>query len=358
MSLRATTHTSAPAKAPSPLVTWAILAALTLVFLATVTMAVSIGSVSIPFTSVWQIIANELGLSPHTEHAIAQCNIIWQLRLPRVILAALVGAVLALVGAAIQALVRNPLADPYLLGVSSGASVGAASTIVLGLSFAGMYTMSFAAFLGALTATGLVFGVAAQRGEIAPLRLILSGTAIGAAFSALTSFIVFRAPDGDAARSVLFWLLGSFSSASWGVLCAPAGAAVVGTVLLVAHARALNALALGDEIATTLGVSARRTRIGLLIFLALMTGIVVAVSGAIIFVGLMVPHAVRMVVGPDHRRLLPVVAFVGAIFMIWVDLIARTFAAPEELPVGIVTALCGAPFFVYLLRTNKLVGNK
>lgn len=277
-------------------------------------------------------------------------TIVWQIRLPRTLLAVIVGAGLALAGAGIQTLVRNPLADPYLLGVSSGASVGATAVITLGiLSGAGIWALSLGALLGALMAALLVFGVAMVQGGLTPLRLILTGTVLSSAFSSIASFMVFRSSEPQAAQSVLFWLLGSLSGANWEQLWLPAVAVLVsfGTLLLLNGW--LDALALGPDTALALGVPIRELRIGLFVLLSVLVGVLVAVAGGIGFVGLILPHIGRLLVGPRHRISLPVIALAGAVFLVWVDVAARVAVRPTEIPLSVVTGLVGAPVFLVLL---------
>ncbi|MBA2712792.1 MAG: iron ABC transporter permease, partial [Rubrobacteraceae bacterium] len=279
---------------------------------------------------------------------------IWQIRFPRVLLAAVIGAGLSVVGTALQAAVRNPLADPFVLGGSSGASVGAVLVIVGGLQVFGVYSLSVAAFAGASAAFVLVLALArSPGGHASPLRLVLAGVAVSYALSAATSFLVLRADDPEQVRSVLFWTLGSLGGARWEYLTLPSAALIVGTALLLAQSRSLNVLLLGEESAVALGVETGRFRRNLLVLCGLLTGTMVAVSGTIGFVGLIVPHMVRLVVGADHRRVLPAATLSGAILLVWVDVVARTVIAPEEIPVGIVTSLVGAPFFLWLMRRKR-----
>ena len=278
-------------------------------------------------------------------------QIVWEIRTPRVLLAALVGAGLSSIGVAIQAMVRNALADPYVLGVSSGASVGAVSvTVTGGLAGLGVYAMSAGAFLGALAASALVYAAAAGRGGMSPLRLILTGVAMALGFQAVMSVIIYLVPNSEATSTVLYWTMGSFGAATWAALPAVAVAVLLGLVVLNRCSRALDVMALGDETAASLGIDPDRHRKGLLILVSLVTGAMVAVSGAISFVGLVMPHLVRMVVGSTHARVLAVSPLVGAVFMVWVDLVARTLVAPRELPLGVITALVGVPVFVTLMR--------
>ncbi|MEU1328767.1 iron ABC transporter permease [Streptomyces sp. NPDC005865] len=287
-------------------------------------------------------------------------QIVWQIRTPRVLLAALVGAGLSAVGVAIQAMVRNALADPFVLGVSSGASVGAVGvTVTGGLAALGVYAVSAGAFVGALVASFLVYAAASDRGALSPLRLVLTGVAMSLGFQALMSVIIYFAPDTEATGMVLYWTMGGFGAAGWGALPVVSAVVLTGLVLLHRRARALDVLALGDETAASLGVGADRHRRSLLVLVSLITGVMVAVSGAISFVGLVMPHLVRMVVGAGHARVLAVAPLAGAVFMVWVDLLSRTVVAPRELPLGAITALVGVPVFITLMRRKgHVVGGR
>lgn len=276
-------------------------------------------------------------------------DIVWQLRLPRVLLAAIVGASLAMVGVAMQALVRNALADPYVLGVSSGASVGASAVILFG-GFAafGVHALTGGAFVGACAAMAAVYLVARAGGTMSPLRLVLSGVALSYVFSAATSLLIVLG-DPRATQSVLFWLLGGFGRAQWSYLVVPALALCAGAAYLLVRARWLDAISLGEETAATLGLDVGRFRAGLFAVTALMTATAVAVSGAIGFVGLILPHLVRLLVGARHSRVLGLALPMGALFMMWVDVVARSAISPRSVPVGVITALLGGPVFVALL---------
>ncbi|MFC8589055.1 FecCD family ABC transporter permease [Streptomyces sp. NPDC057217] len=278
-------------------------------------------------------------------------QIIWEIRTPRVLLAALVGAGLSAIGVAIQAMVRNALADPFVLGVSSGASAGAvAVTVTGGLAALGIYAVSAGAFIGALVASVLVYAASSSRGSLSPLRLVLTGVAMSLGLQAVMSLLIYFAPDSEATSMVLYWTMGSFGAASWGALPVVSAVVLLGLGVLYRYGRALDVLALGDETAASLGVSPDRHRKALLVLVSLVTGVMVAVSGAIAFVGLVMPHVVRMVVGATHARVLAVAPLAGAIFMVWVDLVSRTLVAPRELPLGVITALVGVPVFITLMR--------
>ncbi|WP_254395495.1 iron ABC transporter permease [Streptomyces sp. AC512_CC834] len=326
-----------------------LLAGLTVALVLALTAAVSWGSSNVPFGDVWSTVLHRLTggqLRPGTQDLI-----VWQLRVPRALLAALVGAGLGVVGTAVQALVRNPLADPYLLGISNGASLGAVAAIVLGAGTGGLLGLgvSSAAFLGALLSFALVWAVARRGGGFSPLRLVLAGVAVGQFLSGFTSYLVLRIGDEQQTQGVLFWLLGSLGGAQWSTLALPAAAVVLGLLALQARARALNALLLGDETAAGLGVDVAALRRELFVVTSVLTGVLVSVSGAIGFVGLMVPHLCRLVIGGDHRRLLPVSALTGAVLLVVVDIVCRTALPSMELPVGVVTAFIGAPVLLFLL---------
>ncbi|MFJ5973906.1 FecCD family ABC transporter permease [Streptomyces sp. NPDC093060] len=317
--------------------------------LAALTAAVALGSTSIAPGEVWSVVWRRLsGEAPRPG---TDDLIVWQLRVPRALLAAFVGAGLGLVGTAVQALVRNPLADPYLLGISNGASLGAVAALVLGLGAGGALGLglSGAAFAGALATFALVWAVARRGGGFAPLRLVLAGVAVGQFLSGFTSYLVLQAGDEQQTHSVLFWLMGSLSGASWQLLTVPAVTVPIALLWLQARARGLNALLMGDETAAGLGIDVGRLRRELFTVTSVLTGVLVAVSGAIAFVALMVPHVCRLLVGGDHRRLLPVSALCGALLLVVVDVVCRTAMDTQELPVGVVTSLLGAPALLYLL---------
>ncbi|WP_319292126.1 FecCD family ABC transporter permease [Streptomyces scabiei] len=293
------------------------------------------------------------GLTGGTVHAgdAAAYTIVWEIRLPRVVLGAVVGAGLASVGVGVQAIVRNALGDPFVLGISSGAAVGANAVILLGAFAAlGIWALSVSAFLSALAAMALVYALARSPHGLSPLRLVLTGTALAYGFEAVTTVMVFGAARGEAARSALMWLLGSLGGATWAQVPLVAVTVAAGWAWLRRRAESLNALALGDETSAALGVRPERLRRELFLVTAAVTGTVVAVSGAIGFVGLMVPHVVRMLVGADHRRVLAVAPLVGAVLLVWADVLSRLLLAPAELPVGVITAVVGVPAFLLLMR--------
>lgn len=248
-------------------------------------------------------------------------------------------------------MVRNVLADPYLLGVTAGASTGAAATILFGVgTVLGASSLTGSAFIGALASVAVVFTLARIGGQVTSIRLLLAGVAVGYVLSAITSFMIFTSDSEQGARDVLFWLLGSLTLAIWSSVLITGLVVVATAVVLIFWTRRLDALAIGDETARALGVSPSRTRTQLLVVVSLCVGAVVAVSGGIGFVGLVVPHIARLCVGGTHRRVLPAAALIGAIFLVWADAFARTAFAPAELPLGIVTAIVGAPMLLILVR--------
>jgi iron complex transport system permease protein len=276
--------------------------------------------------------------------------IIWELRLPRALMALVVGAGLAVAGAGMQTLVRNPLADPYLLGISSGASVGATAAITTGaLAGFGIYAVSTGALLGAVGSALLIWLIAMVQGGLTPLRLVLSGVVLSSGLSAVASLLVFLSDDARAADSVMFWMLGSVGGATWEKLGVPAVLVIALLLGMLALHRWLDALAAGPETAAALGVNVAGMRTALFVGLSVLVGFLVAVSGGVGFVGLIVPHAARLVVGARHRVVLPVAAVAGAVFLIWVDVLARMAVRPQEIPLGVVTGVLGAPLFLLLM---------
>ena len=325
-------------------------AALGLLLVASMLVAVTLGPADISTSEVVSAIAHHLGLAPAGDVSRLRDAIIWDLRLPRVLAAAGVGAGLALCGAVMQALTRNPLADPYLLGLSAGASLGAVAFLLAGFGL----LLGLGAFIGSGAALAVTLLVARSLGGITPARAVLAGIAVSALASALTSFLIFWSATGDSYREILSWLMGSLSGTAWSDAALALGAALVLGLPILAGAKAMDAFAFGDRAAAALGVDVARMRWLLLGATALLTGLLVAVSGAIGFVGLVVPHVVRLATGPQHRRLLPLSALAGAVFMVWTDTAARSLFAPRELPVGILTALIGAPvFFAVLIRYRR-----
>jgi iron complex transport system permease protein len=285
--------------------------------------------------------------------------IIMEIRLPRIILGMLIGAGLAVSGAVMQGLFRNPLADPGLVGVASGASLGAVSMIVLGgsvlapvIAVLGIYALPLAAFFGGLATTLLLYRVATRRGRTSVATMLLAGIALGALAGAATGVLVYMADDRQL-RDLTFWGLGSLAGATWSKIVA--AGPIIAVVLIAAPmlARGLNALALGEAAAGHLGIQVQRIKNVAIVTVAAATGATVAVAGGIGFIGIVVPHMLRLSIGPDHRYLLPASALLGAILLLLADAVSRTIVAPAELPIGIITAMCGAPFFLWILLRQR-----
>lgn len=312
--------------------------------------AVSLGGEGVTVVNVRDILSNHLHL---TDIAVLTYKdvIVWQDRMPRSVVAAAVGAGLAICGVILQSLLRNPLADPFLLGISSGASTGAVLIGVLGLG-GSVIGLSGGAFIGALVSFGTVLLLAQLAGGSTD-RVILAGIAMTQLFSALTSFVIFAFADSDETRGVLFWMLGSLEGVRWDDAWLTATVTLVGLACCWAAARALDAFTFGDEVAASLGIAVTRVRGGLLIVTALITAALVSVAGAVGFVGLILPHAARFLVGPGHARLVPVSALLGATFLVWVDALSRVAFHPTPLPLGVGTALIGVPAFVAIMFNRR-----
>ncbi|CAN7679090.1 FecCD family ABC transporter permease [Rhizobium sp. LjRoot258] len=328
---------------------WALLALTFTAFLLIglmISLAVSIGEIAIPVVTTVRAVSNRLFGTAFELSRIHQ-GIIWDYRLSRALVAASAGASLALCGGILQALLRNPLAEPYVLGISAGASTGAVCVMILGFGY-GVLTLSGGAFIGAVIAFVLV-GILATRAGGSSERIILCGVAGSQLFNALTSYIVTTSANAEQARGVLFWLLGSLSGVRWPDVYLSVPIAVAGFVVFLVHARALDAFAFGTDAAASLGIAVRRVQIVLFGVTAVMTAAVVSIVGSIGFVGLVIPHAARFIVGPSHARLLPATAFGGSIFMVLADIISRIIIPQQILPIGVVTALFGAPAFAVIL---------
>ncbi|MBT2382417.1 iron ABC transporter permease [Streptomyces sp. ISL-11] len=328
-----------------------LVAGLAVALLVSLCCGVGLGAAGVTWAETLRYLRAGLTGGTIAPDEVSAYTIVWELRFPRALLAAVVGAGLAAIGVAVQAMVRNALADPFVLGISSGAAVGANAVLLFGaLGSLGVWALSGAAFASALAAMLLVYAAARTAHGLTPLRLVLTGSAMYYGFSAVTTLMVFSADRGEAARSAMMWLLGSLGGATWSSVPIAAGVVLAGLGHLLWTARGLNALAMGDETAAALGVDPDRLRRRLFVVAAAVTGAVVAVSGAIGFVGLMVPHITRMLVGADHRRVLAVAPLLGAVLLVWVDVVSRTLLAPVELPVGAITAIIGVPAFVVLMR--------
>lgn len=326
---------------------------LTVALLTSALIAVAVGPASVSPTTAARIIAHHLLPDLVATPADARGEtIVWTLRAPRVLLAVTVGAGLALTGVIMQSLIRNVLADPYVLGVNSGASLGAAAAILFGAGAGlGDYALQGSAFLGALLATGAVLAVARAGGQMIPVRLLMAGVTVGYALSAATSFLIFASDSAEGSRSVMFWLLGSLGLAAWNGPLAVAVAVVAGAVALaLIVGPRLDVLDLGDDTALSLGVNPDRMRVVLLTGCCLVVGVLVAMAGSIGFIGLVAPHIARRLIGTTHRRLIPVAVLLGALLLVWADLASRTLLAPQEIPIGVITALLGAPLLLVLVR--------
>lgn len=328
---------------------------LIIILLVSFVFGISIGAVSIPPSEVVRILFSHIpGFDSYLMAGLPEHEtIIMTLRFPRVVIAAMVGAGLALAGATFQGLFRNPMADPYVIGVSSGAALGAVCSILVQSlwDIPIRFGIPAFAFAFAVVTIFLVYSLARVGGKVPVMTLLLSGIAVNSLLSALVSFCMFF--SGNQLHQVVFWLLGGFSGRGWDYVYIFLPYGVVGSTVIFIYARELNAMLLGEEPAQHLGIEVEQVKRRLLIAAALLTGACVSVSGLIGFVGLVIPHIVRMLFGPDHRTLLPAVALIGAAFLLVADVLARVVIAPGELPVGIVTALVGGPFFIYLLRRQK-----
>lgn len=342
------------------------------VFVLAVVGAVSIGSVTVPFS---EVVAS---LGHHLTYAIADGfarlgirdvpyltatadsttdMIVWQLRAPRTIAAIIVGAALAVTGAALQAMVRNPLADPYVLGVSSGASL-AAALVMSSATASWMHSarVPFAAFVGAMITLGVVLAFAQRQGTFTGARIVLAGVAVGQVASAATTLVQLHSAPAEL-RGMLFWMVGSVAGVdAFSKIWIPVVVAVVCIALILTRGRGLNAMSMGDDDAIALGVNVHAFRLMIIVLVAVLTGVSVAMAGGVGFVGLMIPHAARFLVGADYRRLMPVAALLGAGFLVFVDTVARSVDPPNEYPLTIFTAACGGPFFLWLLRRSRTGG--
>jgi len=313
----------------------------------------SFGAVGVPIGRVWSIVLDH-ALQRRTTASIDNA-IIWDIRAPRVALGFIVGATLSVVGVAVQALVRNPIADPYVLGIESGASAAAVAVLYLAMSTASesVVAPTTAAFFGALGTLLLIFLLARKRGRVSSTRLLLVGVALSFALSGVTEFFIYLSPNPLAQEQLLFWVMGGLSGAQWNQIPIAAGILILTYAALRYQARPLNALAMGDASATAVGVDPDRFRIRLLVITSLAVAAVVPIAGPIGFVGLVVPHVGRMLFGAEHTRLLPAATLIGGLYLVSVDLIGRVIFAPGEVPLGVMTALLGTPFFLWLLRTRE-----
>ncbi|CAN5626773.1 iron ABC transporter permease [soil metagenome] len=321
-----------------------------------IVLSVGVGAVSISPQQVLAIILNHLGLNFDVAYTAQQDAVVWSIRLPRVVLAVLVGSGLAVSGAALQGMFRNPLADPGLIGVSSGAALGAVIALGLGISWFGIATTPLFAFVGGVTTAVIAYSLARNHGRTEIVTLVLAGIALNTFAGAGTSMVTFVANDAQL-RAIIFWSLGSLGSATWQSVAAAAPFVILGLLVSLRWGHPLNLMVLGEREARHLGIDTERMRVSVIVFTALMTGATVAVAGIIAFVGLIVPHLVRLVAGPDHRVLIPASALGGALLVVLADLVARNLVSPLELPLGVLTALIGGPFLLFLmLRTRRAQG--
>ncbi|MCY4436639.1 MAG: iron ABC transporter permease [Chloroflexi bacterium] len=320
-----------------------------------VTMA--IGAVDVPLGVTASIVLQQMGIPLGATATDVQWSVISHVRLPRVLTAALVGAALALAGATMQGIFRNPLADPGIIGVSAGGALGAVIAIHFGIRSLHYLATPALAFLGALAAVMLVYVLAATRGVDPLTTMILAGVAVQAFIGSIISAVLTLTANVNSMREIVFWLTGSLGARSWTHVQLILPFIVVGSLLLLFFARDLNLMSLGEDTARSMGVDVRRVRLIMLTLAALITAVAVAVSGIIGFVGLVVPHMVRLIVGPDHRIVLPTSLLTGAVLLTWADFGSRLLLRPQELRVGLITAFFGAPFFLYLLYRSKRQGN-
>ncbi|WP_328503445.1 iron ABC transporter permease [Streptomyces sp. NBC_00457] len=330
---------------------WLLMVGMVAGLLVLVPVAAGIGAYPIPVGDVLASVQHKVGLGGGELDRVAE-SVLWNVRFPRIVLALLVGASLGCAGALMQGVFGNPLAEPATIGVSLGAAVGAVASISLGLSFFGNWTLPAMAFVAGLGTVLLVYGMSRSGGRTEVVTLILTGIAVNAFCGALVGLFIFLA-DTAAVNQITFWQLGSLSQATWSKVLAVLPCAAIGLLVAPVYSRRLDLLALGDRPARHLGVEVERLRIVLILVVALLTAAAVSVSGVIVFVGLVVPHLLRMAAGPGHHFLVPGSAVGGAVVLLGADLAARTMAAPAELPLGVLTALIGSPFFFWLLRRTR-----
>ena len=327
---------------------------LILLFISSIILGISFGAVDIPPYDVYRVFLYKVfGIKIGNLDEILNStlfDIIWGVRMPRVLLGAFAGMALAMVGVIMQATIQNPLGDPYILGLSSGASLGATFSILIGFSgVLSSFGAPLGAFLGALIASIFVYFLAKIGGRITPFKMILAGMVISSICSSLTSLIIFLSKDNEGIRTVNFWMMGSLAGAEWSNIILPIAISVIPLIYFFTQYRNLNLMVLGDETSITLGLNIEKHRKIYMILSSLITGVIVSVCGTIGFVGIMIPHIVRLIFGTDHKTLLPFSALVGAIFLIWADIIARCAITNMELPIGIITSVIGAPFLLWLM---------
>ena len=336
----------------------AILLLLTVILVCSIVFTITVGSASLPVKNVVAVLKYQLfGIGEQEQGwTMAQYHIVWNIRMPRILLAALTGAGLASCGCAMQSLVLNPIADPYVLGVSSGASAGAALALIAPISVIPVTAnVSAMALIGAMIASVTVYTVArlGGGGRMNPVSLILSGTAISAIMSAITNLLIFIAKNRESIASVYYWQMGSIASAEWRTLPLPAIATIAGVIILISQASKFNLLMMGEEEAAALGMKVKRFRLSMMAVVSLVVASLVSVTGIIGFVGLVIPHIVRLIArSSNNKAILPLSVVTGAVFLVWADTVARSLLG-TEIPLGIITAFTGAPFFVYLMVKKR-----
>lgn len=321
-----------------------------------VLLAVTFGSSPIPFSDVYRVILNQLfGIGDDAVYGTGPLHdIIIYIRLPRLILAVAVGMGLAVCGVVMQAIVKNPLADPYILGVSSGASLGATVAIMLGIgSFLGSNFVGVMGCAGAFGISLLVMLVANIGSPSNSVKLLLAGMALSSVCSAFSSFVVFFAHDREGMMSITYWLMGSLAGANWGNIAVILPLVILCVFFFITQYRVLNLMLLGDEVSITLGTDLHKYRNVYLLVTSLMIGFIVYASGMIGFVGLIIPHVVRILVGTDHKKLIPISCLMGAILLVWADVLCRVMIKGTELPIGILISMIGAPCFIYLMAKKS-----
>ncbi len=336
-----------------PIAIWFIF--LLIIISLSIIVSVSNGQADISFWDVVQILVNKIShgaIGDIKDLPVSSVNIIWFIRMPRICLAIFVGLGLALCGMVMQAVVQNPLADPYILGISSGSSLGATFAILIGFGSSSIFSqfgVGLGAFAGAMIATLSVLLLSSIGGRMTSVKLVLSGSVISSLLGAISNLVVYLAGNSEGIKTIQFWLMGSLASASWSKLGMVILPILAVFIFFTTQSRMLNVMLLGDEAAITLGVSLVKYRRLYMSLTALITGLIVANSGMIGFVGLIIPHIVRALFGSDHKVTLPMTAVSGALFMIWADLISRVLIKSVELPIGIITAMIGGPLFIYII---------
>lgn len=333
---------------------WGLIAVAVLLLAVSIAAGTIFGSARLTLHQVLTVIRFKLTNVQPADFYLPHVYIVWDLRVPRTLLALAAGGALAVSGAAMQAITQNVLADPYILGISSGASAAVSFVLFIGGAWTfSAYAIPVFAFCGAILSLLLVYKIG-NVGSSSNTRLVLAGIAVSFAFHALTQFFITAMPENANLRLLLSWMMGSLAGARWNNIALPCTGSVIGAVFFCIIARAFNLISLGDETALSLGINIKRIKRMAAVCVAFITGLIVASSGIIGFVGFIIPHIIRLIAGADHRRLFPLSFLCGGLFLIWMDILARTAFAPQEVPIGIFTALCGSPFFIWLLsRQNK-----